>query len=373
MTLDSGLKHPGLVALINACDIELPGGQKLALIALARCRDGRTGRSTISLDTIGRRSGLSGKQAGRHIDALVACGLVARVGRVGKCSVYAINTPALAESETSRKPAAGPVDNSSDTPDICDTDPGHSERSPRTFATLTPDMGVRHSGYCSEMDSEGGSEAQGRATEPAQTPPPSPSIPEDLKTGQPEQPADAETASAAIDADLLAAVNAQRAANGKREPVNLADLVQQSGLAGITPAAAAQWILARSTRNFFRADWYRPEAAGQPALLDEAAKRKARAQADAVQAALLQRSIEAMRAPALMPQPASRPTSTPTPRRVAAVGVGAVTGTGWAQRAVARFSAGEAVSHATISSAAAALGLSLADLKAQRARLAVAA
>jgi hypothetical protein len=83
----------------------------------------------------------------------------------------------------------------------------------------------------------------------------------------------------------------------------------------------------------------------------------------------------ALAAPAaVVAGPSARPISAAvTPRHRAPVSLGATTGTGWAQRAVARFVAAEPVSHATITSAAIALGLSMADLKAQRAALAAVA
>ena len=422
---DAGLKHPGLISLVNACDIQLPSGQKLALIAIARCRNTHTGRSAISFKTIGRRSGFGERQASRHVEALMGLGLVSRVGKIGQCYVYAINTQALAQADTRHGPA---VDNSGGTPDMSDTDTGHFGLPPLTPMSATPDMDVRCSGVYSGFYSEGESEASAPAAESVEaafpplpifedpkTEPPKPVITELIELAGPVldaatlaaldaaradfgmaplTPRDCEmladsaaavgvtpktvagwqlgelrAADPLVDAATLAAVNAQRAANGKREPVNVGDLVQQARLAGITPQAAAQWVLAKSGRNFFRADWYRPETTAAP--IDEVAKAQARANAEAVQAELLRRSVEAMRAqgPAIVvASPSARPISAAmTPRHRAPVSVGAATGTGWARAAVDRFIAAEPVSHATITSAASALGLSLADLKAQRA------
>ena len=230
---------------------------------------------------------------------------------------------------------------------------------------------------------EGSARAPDAAAQVEATFPPLPDL-QDLKTadqGAAVAPVAAEPA-VAIAPETLAAVNAQRVANGKRpySRNDVQDLGRQAALAGITAQAAAEWILAKPVRNFFRAGFDlqtpAPTAPAPAAPLDEAAK--ARARADQVQADLLRRSIEAMRAPVLLGQPAPQPERRSAPRTVilrhpAPVSVGAATGTGWARDAVARFVGGQAVSRATIASAADALGLPLADLKAQRAALATVA
>ncbi|MDD2728154.1 hypothetical protein [Malikia sp.] len=466
----TGLKHPGLVALIDACDILLTGGQKLALIALARCRDTRTGYTTMSLETIGRRSGrVCKRQAGRYIDALVGLGLVDRVGMIGKCLVYKINVKALAEAETCKKlpqQAIAPVDNST-TPDISDTDPGHFEQPPTTFSTQTHDMDVAHSGWFSGYYSGEESDACAPAADLVGTTFPPLPILEDLKTEQPgnlvddvlahiadaraeglpisgqslrdlieaadacgevplavaadavrgclpavavpgaAEPAEppAELAALATPAapivtppapvhptpalavaiapDTLAAVNAQRLRHGKAalKHADLQDLHREATLVGIAPQAAAEWILAKPGRNFFRADFVAqaaaPAAAIQPAPIDEAAKAQARAKADQVQAELVRRSIDAMRqgpAASVMLPASAAPITRPAPLRAVTLrhapptALGS-TGTGWARQAVDGFLAGEPVSHAKLTHAAAALGLAVRDLKAQRAAL----
>ncbi|MDD2729301.1 hypothetical protein [Malikia sp.] len=417
---EAGLKHPGLVSLINACDIHLPSGQKLALIAIARCRNTHTGRSAISFKTIGRRSGFGERQASRHVEALMGLGLVSRVGKIGQCYVYAINTQALAQADTRHGPA---VDNSGGTPDTGDTDTRHFEQPPLTPMTATPDMDVRCSGVYSGFYSEGESEASAPAAVQVEAAFPPLPIFEDPKTEQPApvitEPTElielagpvldaatlaaldaaradfgmapltphdrellADSAAAVgvtpntvagwqlgelraadplVDAATLAAVNVQRAANGKREPIHLADLVQQARLAGITPHAAAQHILAKPSRSFFLARYYRPEPTATPTGPVELTEAGKRAQAQIARAL-------APSAVSLVASPSARPIGAAVaPRHRAPVSVGASTGTGWASTAVERFTAGQPVSHATITSAASALGLSLANLKAQRA------
>lgn len=63
--------------------------------------------------------------------------------------------------------------------------------------------------------------------------------------------------------DLIDSINAQRQRNGKGKLTqrDLAQLDAEAAKAGITPTQAAQWVLAKPGRNFFRADYYKPEAA----------------------------------------------------------------------------------------------------------------
>jgi hypothetical protein len=93
-----------------------------------------------------------------------------------------------------------------------------------------------------------------------QPPSPAPATP-------PAMPTTPATATAApISADTIGLLNAQRQRNGK-DPLCHRDIVQigtEAARAGITPLAAAQWILAKPQRNFFRASFYAPPLA-QPA------------------------------------------------------------------------------------------------------------
>ncbi|MDD2728340.1 hypothetical protein [Malikia sp.] len=228
----AGLKHPGLVALIDACDILLTGGQKLALIALARCRDSHTGCTTMSLETIGRRSGrVDKRQASRYINALVGLGLVDRVGMSGKCLVYKINVKALAEAETCKKlpqQAIAPVDNSN-TPDISDIDPRHSEQPPTTFSTQTHDMDVAHSGWFSGYYSGEESDACAPAADLVGTTFPPLPIFEDLKTEQPRTAVD----------DVLAHIAAARSEGLPISGQSLRDLIEAADASGEVPLAVA--------------------------------------------------------------------------------------------------------------------------------------
>lgn len=199
------------------------------------------------------------------------------------------------------------------------------------------------------------------------TPPPAPTNP----------PAPA----VAIAPDTLAAVNAQRVRNGKTalKRVDLQDLGREATLAGIAPQAAAEYILAKPSRSFFLARQYRPEAAAstaatQPAPIDETAKAQARANADAVQAALLRRSIEAMRAPVLTGgQPSAQPPARTGPRTVTRCSAG-VTALGGRpaglidnERVLRDYAAGRPFKIAQFEHALAVTGRPRAELRDQRA------
>lgn len=67
-------------------------------------------------------------------------------------------------------------------------------------------------------------------------------------------------AAPALPNGTLERLNAQRKANGKGALTarDLAQLHREAAQAGLTPLNAAQWILAKPQRNFFKADFYAP-------------------------------------------------------------------------------------------------------------------
>lgn len=75
------------------------------------------------------------------------------------------------------------------------------------------------------------------------------------------------TAADVLPAQTVGQINAQRAKNGKGKLTqkDLATLAAEAAAACITPAQAAEWILVKPTRNFFKADWYKPTSAPAPA------------------------------------------------------------------------------------------------------------
>ena len=97
--------------------------------------------------------------------------------------------------------------------------------------------------------------------EPQPAPAPAPSA--DTLDNLPPAPSHTATEAAAPSDELLNAINAQRKRNGKGKLTqrDINGLSTEAAKAGITPAQAAQWVLAKPGRNFFRADYYKPEAA----------------------------------------------------------------------------------------------------------------
>jgi hypothetical protein len=76
-------------------------------------------------------------------------------------------------------------------------------------------------------------------------------------------PAGSASSNGAINADTIGQLNAQRQRNG-RDALCHHDIVQlgtEAAKAGLTPLQAAQWVLARPKRNFFRAEYYTPPPA----------------------------------------------------------------------------------------------------------------
>lgn len=389
-----------LELLVSSVGSLLDAGPKLALIALIHHFDDRSGRCDPGIKTIARFSGnVSEKQARRHLNTLTAMGLVASVPRAGRTCAYRFNVAAIQALAYYVNRPTEPAN------------PGHFDAEPLSFSTphpghfgppTPPKIDPRtEEGTDRELGGTGASVETAALAEltaapslpvfhdlktedpaPAAAIEPAAAVPAVALVAMPAAPAATAAGNAAVIASAtLAAVNAQRTANGKREPIDPLDLVQQARQAGITPQAAAEWILSKPSRNFFRADWYRPEPAAVapvipagPVELTEAGKRaqaqiaRALAAPAAVSTAPAMPAVSVAAVASIVASPSSRPISAAvTLRSRAPVSVGAATGTGWACTAVERFTAGQPVSHATIKTAAAALGLSLSDLKAQRA------
>ena len=204
--------------------------------------------------------------------------------------------------------------------------------------------------------------------------------------------------------EMFKTLNANRLAHGKRRLVaaDVKELAAQALLAGRTLADAARHS-GDSGWRWFCADWRGAKAESvptQPVELTAAAKAEARARAQALYDERLRASIAnrhqpatVVRAPSAAPisvrpapqcwpknsgesippitaRPASqRPTTVPSAssRPISNSVAMGMTGNGWAHAAVARFVARQPLSRAALTLAADALGLSLSDLKAQRA------
>lgn len=103
-----------------------------------------------------------------------------------------------------------------------------------------------------------------RKTPPAPVPAPAQPSPSPFENKQPEQPP---APVADTLAPLVTKINAQRAGNGKGAytPADVAKLREQATKAGISAEQAAEWVLERTTRNFFQATYYTTTTPPAPA------------------------------------------------------------------------------------------------------------
>lgn len=127
-----------------------------------------------------------------------------------------------------------------------------------------------------EKKNGGGTDARAPAPVPAPAPatpavpappPPPPAFFASHEIQNSQTAVDSETADApatpaecSVFAGLVDSINAQRAVNGKK-PFVLADLAQlraEAAKAGISAVQAAEWVLERPSRNFFRAEYFVP-------------------------------------------------------------------------------------------------------------------
>ncbi|MFW9620749.1 MAG: helix-turn-helix domain-containing protein [Macromonas sp.] len=163
-----------------------------------------------------------------------------------------------------------------------------------------------------------------------------------------------------IDANTIGLLNAQRQRNGK-DPLTHRDILHmgtQAAQAGLTPLAAAQWVLAKPQRNFFKADFYAPPLV-QPAVLHSAAAPSGHtpprpAPLTPEQQAAQDRAREAGLAhirQCLAKMPPVDPPRTATARPSAAAN------TRWATNAIEQFMAGHPVSRYRLHSACEVLGI----------------
>ena len=163
-----------------------------------------------------------------------------------------------------------------------------------------------------------------------------------------------------IDANTIGLLNAQRQRNGK-DPLTHRDILHmgtQAAQAGLTPLAAAQWVLAKPQRNFFKADFYAPPLA-QPTVQRPAAAPSGHtpprpAPLTPEQQAAQDRAREAGLAhirQCLAKMPPVDPPRTATARPSAAAN------TRWATNAIEQFMAGHPVSRYRLHSACEVLGI----------------
>lgn len=178
------------------------------------------------------------------------------------------------------------------------------------------------------------------------------------------------SANSPLDSTTIQRINAQRQANGKRHGIHLEELHSEAQKAGISPLQAAEWILQKPTRNFFKADYHRTEdEASQPISTASKPARDpvlVQLEQDAQNACPPSAEVRAHMQRILNTTPTAPPRVLMQPSAPIAMGAGA--NIGWAQQIIERYTQGEAVSHAAISNAAQALRMPMAEIKARRAK-----
>ena len=368
----------------------LSGASRWILFTIASHADARQRQCFCSLDTLARESGWSRRSVMQHIARLLQQGYLRLTGmhRSGTCiyqvqleRLLAAGTPAPHATPTPAAPQQQPVA-PPPVPQLpgaevacppCENCPAPVQDLPAPGANIAPEEGI-------EQGLEQQGEEEGARDTPAATVRPSvfeiarQALPQPRQPQQPPSPADATPATpaalatpaaAAISADTIGLLNAQRQRNGK-DPLCHRDIVQigtEAAQAGITPLQAAQWILAKPQRNFFRASFYTPPATPAPPSAAAAATRATAQQQDppappapptpeelAAQARDREAGLAHIRAClAKMPVPSAQPIATPRP--------GATPNVRWAQQTLELLAAGQPVSRYRLHSACEVLGI----------------
>ncbi|MFW9595101.1 MAG: helix-turn-helix domain-containing protein [Macromonas sp.] len=235
----------------------LSGASRWILFTIATHADAHKRQCFCSLNTLARESGWSRRTVMQHIERLEALGFLACVGThhsgtniyqvqmegwrqpgVSASSTSAPAQPATAAPAPAPAPVAAPVPSPAPPPPTDATAPCAAP-APRPRETCL--------------------------TSVQNLPTPSAiSAPKKEVEKRFEQPGKEEDS--AINAETIGQLNAQRRRNGK-DPLCHHDVRQLSTEAtkvGLTPLAAAQWVLAKPQRNFFKADYYTPAAPPAP-------------------------------------------------------------------------------------------------------------
>lgn len=263
------------------------------------------------------------------------------------------------------------------TPDTSVALPRHQSAPTPALECSYPDTGAT---LTEERNGKNGTEEERTCAQPStawhQLPPSSPAL-FASHLGQPEQPtAGLAKEDRSAEQHAIAQVNAQRVTNGKK-PFTLADqrqLAAEAAKANISTLQAVEWILERSSRNFFRADFFvppvqqpalqaatapaMPKAAPVPVVLSPEEQAKLEAQAAAAKAKAM-----ALVASWNGTNKAQKDEATTVPKHL--------TGPAWAVDAVSRYRAGEHVSLYAIESACSVLKINIKALRAECAKVPV--
>ena len=327
-----------------------------------------------SIATLARKSGWSRRTITEHLTRLQQLGYLSLIGTHDSgTSIYQVRLERLPADGVAAPPP--PVEDSPATP--C----AHPAHPPSASCTPpTQDMPAPHAPTAHKEEVEQGLE-QFREEEEAATSAPaaSPSVPVVAPVAEAEPSTrpvfcfQSSLPAGQMDADTIGLLNLQRQRNGK-DPLAHRDIVHmgaEAAKAGLTPLAAAQWVLAGPRRNFFKAEFYAPPLAqaATPASRAAPAAAPVAAPAEPPRPAPLtpEQQAEQDRARenglahvraclAKMPATGLQRTATARPSTAA--------NTRWASHAVEQFVAGEPVSHRRLHMACEVLGINPRHLRA---------
>ncbi len=252
---DIDLNSASLRLLQFAIRAELPPGTKLVAMMLCCHHNNQVGAAWPSPDRLAKLCGMHRRTIVDHLAKLKNMGL-ALVGKIP-----GVRTPGYALQEKALQAIA--IDgikwskNMLGSAEFMQPPAAPSMVNPAKNAGITI-QGTEGTEDLKELGGTGGTDARATPATPAPGPVNAadalPVLPCPVPFALPES-------SAALVA-LIDQVNAQRANNGKK-PFVLADLQQlrtEAAKAGISAEDAAKWILERSGRNFFKADYFAPPA-----------------------------------------------------------------------------------------------------------------
>ena len=373
-----------LVRRILQCN-GLNGTSRSVLLTVGMHANTERQQCFCSVGTLAHKSGWSRRTVNEHLTRLQKLGYLSLIGtHHSGTHIYQVRLDHL------------PADGAPDTP------APPAAAAPLPCASCIPPVQELHTPPAAAAPEEGveqGAEQPGKEESahdtPAATPQPAttvrPSLFEIAQPALPQPPSPAPatppamlttpaTATAApISADTIGLLNAQRQRNGK-DPLCHRDIVQigtEAAQAGITPLAAAQWILAKPQRNFFRASFYAPPATPAPPspVAVAAARVMARRQeapppaltpeeqAAQAQAALVHREQLRQYVAHYKAQNGSNNDSPPGNGTSDGTSLPPARDTRWARQAIDLFMAGHTISHYRLHAACRVLGIQLDKLQ----------
>lgn len=308
------LHRTSLRLLQAAMRAQLPGNLKLLLHTLCMHHNDQAGCAWPSVERLAKLCSTSTRTVQRNLGELVQRGMVI-VGRAPgiRSNAYAVQEQRLQDIAIPTPKRTAPTEPHWLRPTTTFTAPEAtpSAPTPDTHAA-TPDTHV--------------TQTEGNGVELK-------------KTGEEESQAEKAALTTAT-----AQVNTQRQRNGKR-PLSRADtqtMAREAQRAHITPLQALQWVLARASRNFFKADYTGCASRTQPS-----------AAPDLDTQALIARQARAQEAKAAAAVPAIVPDTRPL-----TVAGQKITGPAWAMSAARQFCAGAPVNLFRIQAACSVLGVS---------------